>query len=84
MCEADSAWRRGGMEAEHLEKRFGVTAVKKGFIASDQLVEALAVQVEEDIATGGHDLVGKILLKQGIISLEQIDEILKAMREDPD
>jgi hypothetical protein len=84
MCKAGSAWRHGGMEAEHLEKRFGVTAVKKGFITSDQLVEALAIQVAEDIATGDHDLVGKILFEQGIITMEQIDEILKAMWENTD
>ncbi len=72
------------MEIEHLEKRFGVTAVKKGFITSDQLVEALAIQVAEDISTGDHDLVGKILFEQGIITIEQIDEVLKAMANKPD
>ena len=72
------------MEIEHLEKRFGVTAVKKGFITSDQLVEALSIQVAEDISTGDHDLVGKILFEQGIITMEQIDEVLKAMANEPD
>ncbi len=67
------------MEIEHLEKRFGVIAVKKGFITSDQLVEALAVQVAEDISTGDHDLIGKILFEQGIITMEQIDDVLKTM-----
>ncbi len=67
------------MEIEHLEKRFGVTAVKKGYITSDQLVEALAVQVAEDISTGGHDLIGKILFEQGILTMVQIDEVLKEM-----
>ncbi len=72
------------MEIEQLEKRFGVIAVKKGFINSDQLVEALAIQVAEDISTGDHDLVGKILFEQGIITMEQIDEVLKAMSKKPD
>jgi len=84
MCRTGSAWRHGRMEVERLEKRFGVTAVKKGFITSDQLVEALAIQVAEDIATGDHDLVGKILFKQGIITMEQIDAILEAMGKIPD
>jgi hypothetical protein len=43
------------MDIEHVEKRFGVIAVKLGFITSAQLVEALAVQVAEDISTGDHD-----------------------------
>ena len=67
------------MEIEHIEKRFGVTAVKLGFITSDQLVEALAVQVAEDISTGDHDLIGKILFEQGIMTVEQIDEVLRSM-----
>lgn len=67
------------MDIEHIEKRFGVTAVKLGFITSDQLVEALAVQVAEDISTGDHDLIGKILFEQGILTMEQIDQVLKSM-----
>lgn len=72
------------MEIEHLEKRFGVTAVKKGFITADQLVEALAIQVAEDVATGDHDLIGKILLEQGIVTMSQIDIVLKEMAVDTD
>ena len=67
------------MDIEHMERRFGVIAVKKGFITSEQLVEALAIQVAEDISTGDHDLIGKILFKQGIITMEQIDEVLSSM-----
>ena len=69
------------MEVEFFEKRFGVTAVKKGYITSDQLIEALAIQVAEDISTGGHDLIGKIFFEQGILTMERIDEVLVAMRE---
>jgi hypothetical protein len=67
------------MDIEHVEKRFGVIAVKLGFITSAQLVEALAVQVAEDISTGDHDLIGKILFEQGIMTMEQIDKVLKSM-----
>ena len=68
------------MEIELIEKRFGVTAVKKGYITSDQLIEALAVQVAEDISTGDHDLIGRILFEQGLLTLERIDEVLVAMK----
>jgi hypothetical protein len=36
------------------EIRFGLMAVQKGFITSQQVVDALRVQVEENIAVGKH------------------------------
>lgn len=69
------------MEVVNPKKRFGVTAVKKGYITSNQLVEALAVQVAEDIATGHHDLIGNILFKQGILTTENIDDILRIINK---
>jgi hypothetical protein len=67
------------MEAEHLEKRFGVLAVEKGFVRADQVIDALRIQVMEDIERGEHRLIGRILLEQGVITLSQIDEVLDAM-----
>jgi len=64
------------METEHLEKRFGVLAVEKGFITADQVIEALRIQVMEDIGKGKHRLIGLILLEQGLITLPQIDNVL--------
>jgi hypothetical protein len=64
------------MEREHLEKRFGVIAVDKGLITPDQLIEALKIQVTEDMEKGKHRLIGRILLEQGLITTEQIDEVL--------
>lgn len=67
------------METEHLEKRFGIIAVEKGFITADQAIEAMRTQIREDIEIGKHRLIGRILLEQGLISLSQIDEILDSM-----
>jgi hypothetical protein len=67
------------METEHLEKRFGILAVEKGFITADQLIEALKIQVMEDIEKGKHRLVGRILLDQGLITLSQIDDLLESI-----
>jgi hypothetical protein len=72
------------MDIELFKKRFGVTAVEKGYISSDQLIEALAIQVAEDISTGGHDLIGKILFEQGILTMDRVDEVLVAMRQESD
>ena len=67
------------METEHLEKRFGVVAVEKGLITANQVIEALSTQVMEDIEKGQHRFIGRILLEQGVITLSQIDDVLKSM-----
>ena len=67
------------MEMEHLEKRFGVLAVEKGVITANQVIDALRVQVMEDIEKGKHRLIGRILLEQGLITLSQIDDVLRSM-----
>jgi hypothetical protein len=68
--------RRNSMEREHLEKRFGLIAVEKGYVNPDHLIEALKTQVIEDMEKGEHRLIGRILLEQGLLSTAQIDEIL--------
>jgi hypothetical protein len=67
------------MESEHLEKRFGLIAVEKGFIKPNDLIEALRTQVIEDMEKGEHRLIGRILLEWGHISAEQIEEILNIL-----
>lgn len=64
------------METEHLEKRFGVLAVERGFVTADQVIEALRIQVTEDMYRGKHRVIGRILLEQGIMTLSDIDEVL--------
>lgn len=67
------------MDIEHLEKRFGIAAVEKRFITSDQVIEALTIQVAEDLSIGTHRPIGKILLENELITLQQLDEVLKSM-----
>jgi len=64
------------LETQHLEKRFGVIAIESGYVTPKEFVDALKIQVMEDIEKGRHRLVGRILLEQGIITLEQIDKVL--------
>jgi hypothetical protein len=64
------------MNEERRGVRFGVVAVERGFITPEQLVAALQVQVEENLKSSQHRLIGMILLEQGLLTLEQIDEIL--------
>jgi hypothetical protein len=67
------------METEHLEKRFGIFAVEKGFVTADQVIEALKIQVIEDLERGKHRVIGRILLEQGLMTLDQINSVLKSI-----
>ncbi len=67
------------METEHLEKRFGVLAVERGFVTADQVIDALRIEVMEDIEKGRHRVIGRILLEQGLMTLPQIDAVLESM-----
>ena len=64
---------------EKYEKRFGVVALEKGYITADELVNALTIQVQEDIEMGYHRLIGKIFLDQGIMSGKQVSGLLKEL-----
>ena len=61
------------------EKRFGVTAVAKGYITLEQLIEAIKIQVSEDVDKAPHRLLGDILVKMGLITPKQILEVIDAM-----
>ena len=57
------------MEIGPLEKRFGTIAVEKGFITIDQLVEAMDIQVMDNVEKGEHRPIGRILLAQGLLTI---------------
>ena len=67
------------MSKDQKSVRFGVMAVKLGFLSSDQLVHALEVQVQENLTKGEHRMIGMILLEQGRLTLDQVNEILLAL-----
>ncbi len=64
------------METPHIEKRFGILAVEKGLITADTLLEAIRIQVLDDIEKGKHRLLGRILIEEGHLTLDQVEEIL--------
>ena len=64
---------------EHYEKQFGIIAIEKGFISSEELIEALKIQVKEDIKYETHRLIGEILLDQNFITAQQIQEVLNTI-----
>jgi hypothetical protein len=61
------------------EKRFGTVAVEMGFITKEQFLQAMNIQIEEDIETGDHRLIGTILVEIGAMTRKQVKEVLLAM-----
>lgn len=64
---------------DKLKTRFGMIAINKGYITKDQLIRALTIQAKENIEEGTHRLLGQILLSEGFLSAEQIDDILETL-----
>jgi hypothetical protein len=58
------------------DNRFGVVAVKGGFITPEQLTDALTIQVLEELEDDKRRLIGEILLEKGYITTDQIEEVL--------
>lgn len=58
-----------------------MAAVEKGYITPQQLVEVLRIQVEENLEKKQHRLLGMILLEQGVLTLDEIDDILQSLEE---
>jgi hypothetical protein len=57
-------------------KRFGAIAVEKGFLTTEQLLDALRVQAEENINEGRHRLIGQILVERKYLTESQVEEVL--------
>ena len=64
---------------EHQEKRFGIIAIEKGYITPDEFIDALKLQVQDDIQYGSHRLIGEILVTQGTMTVAQVDHVLKVL-----
>ncbi len=71
--------KEGFMSEEKLTKRFGAVAIKKGFITKDQFVEAMAMQIENDLEGTEPKHLGAILNTMEYMTDEQISEVLGAM-----
>ena len=67
------------MKEQNIEIRFGIVAIDMGFITEEQLIEALRTQVIGDIEQKEHKLIGTILLEMGLVTREQIDNVVKEL-----
>ena len=71
-------------QIETYEERFGNIAIAKGFITPEKLLAALKIQVQEETEKKQHHLIGQILLEQGVITGEQIQQVLAELFKEED
>ena len=62
--------------SDSIRKRFGVLAIEKGFITTEQLVRAIEEQIKNEIEQERHRLIGEILCDKSYMTKEQCDEVL--------
>jgi hypothetical protein len=67
------------MSIEQLDRHFGVIAIEKGFISTEQLLEAFKVQIKGLLEQGEHRPIGAILAGKEFMTIAQVDEVLKSM-----
>jgi predicted RNA-binding Zn-ribbon protein involved in translation (DUF1610 family) len=65
------------MPYQSARKRFGYSAIRKGFVTEDQFVEAMRIQISIEQKQGAAPLIGEIMVKQGLISDEQVKDIVR-------
>jgi hypothetical protein len=63
-------------QVSHFRLRFGMVAVRKEFVTMEQLVEAMTIQVREDVKGKPHRAIGEILADLVHMTPSQIDEVL--------
>ncbi len=65
------------MDKEGTNLRFGQIAVRKGYITSAQLLEAMNRQIEEDLLSKPHRVLGDILIEMDAMGREEVEDVLK-------
>lgn len=59
--------------------RFAELAVKKGFVNSGQAKEAMTEQIDDDLNSRPHRLIGRILMDRGWMSPQNIEAVLNEL-----
>ena len=65
------------MSTKSLDRHFGVIAVEKEFITTDQFIDAMKIQILEDMEGSKRNLIGTILVEMGAMNISRVDEVLK-------
>ena len=69
------------MSAKDKGIRFGMVAVDKGFVKTEDVIKALEIQYKENVFSEKHRLIGEILNDQGFMTTEQIDEVVELLEK---
>lgn len=64
---------------EYYEKRFGIIAIEKGYITTEDLIKGLTVQVYEDVRKIPHRFLGEIFFDMALMTDQQVDEVLSSI-----
>ncbi len=65
------------MPYQSAKKRFGYSAIRKGFITEDQFVEAMGIQISIEQKEGGAPLIGEIMIQKGLMTDEEVQDIIR-------
>ena len=68
------------MSIGKIDKRFGMIAIAKGYIAFEQAYDALVTQVTEELEKTIRRPIGEILFEKGYMTSAQVDGVLKSMQ----
>ena len=66
-------------QPESFCSRFGTIAVELGYLNRQQLLQALAEQVDDDLRRRPHRVLGAICFDHDWMTPSEIDEVLNAM-----
>ncbi len=66
-------------KTEHYQERFGSFAIEKGFISQGDLSMAQAINTHEEAENGIYRHLGHTLFFQGIMSADQVEEVVKVV-----
>jgi len=69
------------MKTEEREERFGDIAQKKGYITWQQLLEALEIQIEENIKKGEDRFIGEILCELEFMTKLEVRVVLESIEK---
>ncbi len=59
-----------------------MVAVNRGYVTPKQLKEAIAEQLDDNLAGRPHQVLGKIFFDKNLMNLNQIDQILDELLVD--
>ena len=81
LAEKHSTWIKvvWKMSSQKFDKRFGLIAIQKGFIAFEEAYEALVTQITEELEKAKRRPIGEILFEKGYMTTTQIDGVIKSM-----